>query len=149
MINQAPQPKYNLDPGGMGHDTDEGTDSEHEGTGPYNERNPLRVSMAQTLMQIYRGEIPFMRLDPGDNPDAGEPEGGGDIILPVECSPDGKDPSSQGESSQPNADGSTHITVYDTVSNDRISGEESADGTSQSDIHYTNQNVGKGEDGRH
>ena len=26
------------DPGGLGHDTDEGTDSEHEGTGPFNER---------------------------------------------------------------------------------------------------------------
>lgn len=25
------------DPRGMGHDTDEGTDSEHEGTGPFNE----------------------------------------------------------------------------------------------------------------
>ena len=91
------------------------------------------------------------RLAGGDNPDIGEaPNGGDDISTPVEhyFSPDGEDPESQGEVVIENDDGSSHVTIYDSEDNDRISADYDSDGN-ESGVHYTNQGAEKGDDNRH
>jgi len=59
----------------MPHPTDGGTgNGEQDGTGPFNERQPLKVAMANALMSIYGGEIPFLVFDNQDKTNAEEDE---------------------------------------------------------------------------
>lgn len=151
-MNQTPVPDLRLDPGPLGHPTDTGEpDPETEGSGPFNERSPIKTEMFREIQYLNLAGEAVIRLADDPNPDDTPPTGGGEgdnTPPPMDLAPDGQDPPTQGENITIRDDGTAHITIYDSEENVRISADIDENGN-HSDVHITDQNIPKGGDGRH